>query len=272
MDIAVRGRSQRWWMRAARDSRLHLAAAFAAITLAASAPVGAQVTDAELVLVRPGTFRMGSSLGDDGRRPVREVTLTRPFLLQRTQVTQAQWMAVMDSNPSVRRDCLRCPVDHVSYDDVQGFIAKLNARGAAKYRLPTEAEWEHAARAGARGAFGDPGALTQGGFIADYAAGATRPVGSGRANAWGLHDMEGNASSGNVWEWVADWYGPWPASAQSDPTGPATGDVRVLRGGAFQVSAAHPGATCRLVVGNSRTCVARLSFRLVKLSGETSAP
>ena len=272
MDIAVRSASQRRWMHAARDSRLRLATAFAALTLAASAPVGAQVTDAELVLIRPGTFRMGSGLGDDDRRPVREVTLTRPFLLQRTQVTQAQWMAVMDSNPSARRNCLRCPVDRVSYDDIQRFIAKLNARGTAKYRLPTEAEWEYAARAGSPGAFGDPGALTQGGFIADYAAGATRPVGSGRANAWGLHDMEGNASPGNVWEWVADWYGPWPASAQSDPTGPETGDVRVLRGGAFQVSAAHPGATCRLVIGNARTCVARLSFRLVKLSDEAPAP
>ena len=272
MDIAVCGTSQQRVIRAVRGPRRRLAAAFAAIALAAAGPLGAQVADAELVLIQPGTFRMGAGLGDDDRRPVRAVTLTRPFLLQKTQVSQAQWMAVMDSNPSVRRNCPRCPVDHVSYDDVQRFIAKLNARGAAKYRLPTEAEWEYAARAGAAGAFGDPGALTQGGFIADYAAGATRPVGSGRANAWGLRDMEGNANPGNVWEWVADWYGPWPASAQSDPTGPATGDLRVLRGGAFQVSAAHPGATCRLVIGSSRSCVARLSFRLVKVSAETPAP
>jgi formylglycine-generating enzyme required for sulfatase activity len=107
--------------------------------------------------------------------------------------------------------------------------------------------------------------MTQGGFIADYAAGSTQPVGSRRPNAWGLHDMEGNASPGNVWEWVSDWYGSWPSTAATDPAGPTTGDVRVLRGGAFQVSAAHPGATCRLVVGGSRTCVARLSFRLVRM-------
>ena len=239
--------------------------ALATLALTALTPAAAQVADSEFVLIRPGTFRMGSSLGDDGQRPVRAVTLTRQFLLQKTPVTQAQWQAVMDSNPSARRNCPRCPVDRVSYEDVQRFIARLNARSAAQYRLPTEAEWEYAARAGATGAFGEPGALTQGGFIADYAAGATQPVGGRPPNAWGLHDMEGNANAGNVWEWVADWYGAWPSSAATDPTGAAASDARVLRGGAFQVSAAHPGATCRLVIGSSRTCVARLSFRLVKL-------
>ncbi len=210
-------------------------------------------------------MQMGSSLGDDRQRPVHTVTITRPFLLQKTPVTQAQWQAVMDTNPSVHRNCPRCAVEHVSYDDVPRFIAKLNASSAAKYRLPTEAEWEYAARAGAAGAFGDPAALTQGGFIADYPAGTTQAVGSVPPNRWGLHDMEGNANTGNVWEWVSDWYGGWPASPATDPAGPATGDVRVLRGGAFQVSAAHPGATCRLVLANSKACVARLSFRLVKL-------
>ena len=240
-------------------------AALAALSIAAVLPCAAQVSDPEFVLIRPGTMRMGSSSGDDGARPVRSVTLTRPFYLQKTQVTQAQWQAVMDTNPSARRNCPRCPVERVSYDDVQRFIAKLNARSASKYRLATEAEWEYAARAGATGAFGDPGAMTQGGFIADYPAGPTRPVGSAPANAWGVHDMEGNANSGNVWEWVSDWYGPFTPGAATDPAGPPAGEVRVLRGGSFQVSAAHPGATCRLVLANSRACVARVSFRLVRV-------
>ena len=239
----------------------------ALLTLVCASPgtVSAQLSDAEFVVIKPGSFRMGSSLGDDHKRPVHDVTLTRPFSLQKTRVSQEQWLAVMDTNPSARRNCLKCPVERVSYDDVQRFIERLNARSTAKYRLPTEAEWEYAARAGSAGAFGDPGALTQGGFIADYPAGATQPVGSLAPNAWGLHDTEGNANVGNVWEWVSDWYGPWAAAPATDPVGPASGDVRVLRGGAFQVSAAAPGATCRLVLTPSNVCVARVSFRLVKL-------
>lgn len=240
-------------------------ATLATLLIAPWGALAAQVTDAEFVVVAPGTFRMGSSLGDDHQRPVHSVTLTRAFSLQKTRVSQEQWLAVMDTNPSARRNCLKCPVEHVSYDDVQRFIERLNARSTAKYRLPTEAEWEFAARAGAAGAFGDPGALTQGGFIADYATGGTEPVGSQAPNAWGLRDMEGNANVGNVWEWVSDWYGPWAATPASDPAGPSSGDVRVLRGGAFQVSAAHPGATCRLALMPSKTCVARVSFRLVKI-------
>ncbi|MEO5869185.1 MAG: SUMF1/EgtB/PvdO family nonheme iron enzyme [Gemmatimonadaceae bacterium] len=236
-----------------------------ALSLAAPGVAAAQVADAEFVVIRPGSFPMGSTLGDDHQRPVRTVTLTRSFSLQKTEVTQAQWLAVMDTNPSVRQNCLKCPVDHVSYDDVQRFIARLNARSAAKYRLPTEAEWEYAARAGAGGAFGNPGAMTQGGFIADYPAGATQPVGSLPANAWGVHDMEGNANVGNIWEWVGDWYGPWAATPATDPVGPASGEVRVLRGGAFQVSAAFSGATCRLALTPSNSCVARTSFRLVRI-------
>ena len=240
-----------------------LLVALTALWLTAT-PAAAQLTDSEFVLIRPGEFQMGSVTGDDHERPVHSVSLTRAFRLQRTRVTQAQWEAVMGSNPSAHKSCPRCPVEHVSYDEVQQFIAKLNAGSGARYRLPTEAEWEFAARAGARGAFGNPGAVTQGGFIADYPAGTTQPVGRLRPNAWGLHDMEGNADVGNVWEWVIDWYGPFPSTPSSDPTGPASGDLRVLRGGAFLVTAAFPGATCRLVLTPSANCVARVSFRLVR--------
>jgi formylglycine-generating enzyme required for sulfatase activity len=240
-------------------------AAVATLLLSPVGRVEGQIPDAEFVVIKPGTFQMGSRLGDDRQRPVHAVTLTRPFSLQKTRVTQAQWQAVMDSNPSARRNCDRCPVERVSYEDIQRFIARLNARSATKYRLPTEAEWEYAARAGDVGDFGDSGALTQGGFIADYAAGATQPVGSQNANAWGVHDMEGNANSGNVWEWVNDWYGPFSSTPMTDPTGPESGETRVLRGGAFQVSGAFPGATCRQAVLPSKTCVARVSFRLVRI-------
>lgn len=239
--------------------------AIAALAIPVPSAARAQVADSDFVLIQPGTFRMGSGLGDDHQRPVHAVTLTRPFRLQKTQVTQALWQTVMDTNPSWHRNCAECPVEHVSHDDIRRFIAALNARSAAKYRLPTEAEWEYAARAGATGPFGNPAALTQGGFIADYAAGATQPVRRLKPNAWGLHGMEGNANVGNVWEWVADWYGPFPSTPVTDPTGPSAGDLRVIRGGAFQVTAAHPGAACRLVLVGSGSCVARLSFRLVKL-------
>ena len=248
-------------------SRRVMVALFALLSAVLASPTAAmaQLSDAEFVVIKAGTFRMGSDLGDDHRRPVRSVTLTRSFSLQKTRVTQELWLAVMDTNPSAHRNCARCPVERVSYDDVQRFIERLNARSTAKYRLPTEAEWEYAARAGSLGAFGNPGALTQGGFIADYPAGSTQPVGSFKPNAWGLHDMEGNANVGNVWEWVADWYGPWAATPAADPIGPANGDLRVLRGGSFQVSAAHSGASCRLVLLPSKSCVARVSFRLVKI-------
>ena len=92
------------------------------------------------------------------------------------------------------------------------------------------------------------------------------PVGSLAPNAWGVHGTEGYANSGDVWEWVSDWYGPFSSTAVNDPVGPESGDVRVLRGGAFQVSAAFPGATCRWRNPLTKSCIARVSFRLVKLS------
>jgi formylglycine-generating enzyme required for sulfatase activity len=243
-------------------------AVVAALSFFAASDTRAQIPDTEFVRIQPGTFQMGSTLGDDHQRPVHAVTLTRGYLLQKTRVSQAQWVAVMGTNPSIRKNCIQCPIDNVSYDDVQRFIAALNGRSTTKYRLPTEAEWEYAARAGSEAPRNELAALTQGGFIADYATGATQPVGTVPTNGRGvdgIRDLEGNSSPGNVWEWVADWYGPFPAGAVSDPVGSGSGDVRVIRGGAFQVSAAFPGAKCRQAVLPSKTCVARLSFRLVKI-------
>jgi formylglycine-generating enzyme required for sulfatase activity len=185
----------------------------------------AQVPDAEFVLIQPGTFQMGDT--DNG--PVHKVTLTKPFLIQKTEVTQKQWAAVMRNNPSYFQPCgASCPVDNVSYEDVQKFIAALNARSGKKYRLPTEAEWEYAARAGTTSDYGTPGPVTLGAWIEDNSENTTHPVGKLRPNAWGLYDMEGN-----VWEWVNDWAAPYSSSAVTDPTGPASGDRRVLRGGSW---------------------------------------
>ncbi len=190
------------------------------------------LAEADFVHVAAGTFQMGDSILESGRPlggPVHRVTLTHGFWLQKTPVTQAQWQAVMGSNPSNHKECPTCPVENVTYDDVQAFITKLNSHSPAKkYRLPTEAEWEYAARAGSTGEFGVPGEVTAGGWIRDNSGGTTHPVGGLRPNAWGLYDMEGN-----VWEWVSDAWGPYQPSPITDPTGPASSKSHVLRGGSY---------------------------------------
>jgi formylglycine-generating enzyme required for sulfatase activity len=131
-------------------------------------------------------------------------------------------------NPSFFSNCgYTCPVQSVSWDDIQQFLVRLNQQDPGKgYRLPTEAEWEYAARAGTRGDYGIAGAVCSFAWIVDCSQNRTWPVAQKPANAWGLHDMHGN-----VREWVQDWYGTYPSTPQTNPTGPATGSVRVLRGG-----------------------------------------
>ena len=134
----------------------------------------------------------------------------------------------MGTNPSGFPECgARCPVERVSWDDVQEFIRRLNeqeSRSGYVYRLPTEAEWEYAARAGTTGArHGDLDSIA---WYRDNSGRTTHPVGQKRANTWGLHDM-----LGNVWEWTADWYGAYPSVAVTDPRGPSAGSHRVIRGG-----------------------------------------
>ena len=200
--------------------------------------VGATWTNAlgmEFVGVPAGKFVMGSPEDEEYRHeregPQREVTLSRGFWMGKHEVTQGEWEAVMGSNPSRFTACgAECPVEQVSWEDIQGFMARLNEReaaagSAARYRLPTEAEWEYAARAGTAGArYGELDAIAWYGGNSDR----THPVGEKTANAWGLHDM-----LGNVWEWVSDWYGEYPSGAVTDPTGPRTGSHRVARGGGW---------------------------------------
>jgi sulfatase modifying factor 1 len=169
-----------------------------------------------------------------------EVTLSRGFWLADTACTQAFWQAVTGSNPSGFKDDPRNPVEQVSWDDVQAFIAELERRlPGLPVRLPTEAEWEYACRAGTTTPFSFGENITPELVNYDgnypYAGGEkglyrqkTVPVASLPANPWGLYEMHGN-----VWEWCADWYGDYPTEPQVDPQGPQTGDDRVLRGGSW---------------------------------------
>lgn len=201
----------------------------------------------EFVRIEAGTFQMGSPAEAEDHEEdetLHQVTISQPFYLGKYEVTQAQWRAVMGDNPSFFRHCGdTCPVEGISWEEVETFIAELNVRtGETTYRLPTEAEWEYAARAGTqtRYHFGDAESeLCQYANHADSStdlawrnttcsdgvASGPAPVGSYQPNQWGLYDMHGN-----VWEWVADWYGDYPADSVTDPQGPAMGRGRIRRG------------------------------------------
>jgi len=202
----------------------------------------------EFVLIPSGTFMMGSPTSEFERSSdeiQHEVTLTKSFYLQTTEVTQGQWFAIMGSNPSYHNDCGDdCPVETVSWNDCQLFINELNQReGTTKYRLPTEAEWEFACRAGTTTPFNTGNCLStnEANYWGDIPytgcpSGAypfkTVPVKSFSPNAWGLYDMHGN-----VLEWCSDWYGDYPSSAVADPEGPSSDTFRVLRGGCWYYKA-----------------------------------
>jgi formylglycine-generating enzyme required for sulfatase activity len=183
-----------------------------------------------------GEFVMGSPASeedrDDDENQVK-VTLRKGFWMAKTEVTQAQWQAVMGANPS-RFKGANLPVETVSWNDAQDFLKKLNARLGSEdggiMALPTEAQWEYAARAGQSGAYSG-GALDQVAWWDDNSGGTTHPVGTKRANAWGLHDM-----SGNVWEWCAGWYHE-DLPGGVDPRGPTSGTGRVDRGGSWNYDA-----------------------------------
>ena len=201
-----------------------------------------------LVMVRipAGTFQMGSPSTEQNRgsEQLHSVTLTRPYWIGKHEVTQRQWEAVMGSNPAYFPGCPDCPVERVSWDNIRGpsgFIASLNQLlGTTKFRLPTDAEWERAARAGTQTRFWFGDALG-GDDLCGVNAEAmpylwwcgnsemhTQTVGSKAGSAWGLFDVHGN-----VWEWVEDWFGAYAGTAETDPKGPASGDGKVVRGGSF---------------------------------------
>ena len=184
----------------------------------------------EFVWVPPGEFRMGSTSA--GAVPLTQVRISEGFWLGKYEVTQSEWEAVMGSNPSRFGNCGGdCPVERVSWADVQGFLGMLNAReGREVYRLPREAEWEYAARAGTTGdRYGDLSAIAWHGGNSE---GRTHPVGLKLPNGWGLYDM-----LGNVYEWVGDRYGGYPGVRVTDPGGPGSGSYRVYRGCGWLYSA-----------------------------------
>ena len=189
--------------------------------------------DMEFVWIPAGEFLMGSPEDEEGRREnerQHEVRISEGFWMKKYEVTQGEWESVMGANPSFFDECgSRCPVETVSWKDVQEFIRSLNERATGRgyrYRLPTEAEWEYAARAGTSGV--RHGELDEVAWYSGNSDLATHKVGQKRPNAWGLHDM-----LGNVWEWTGDWYGEYPAGKVTDSGGPSTGSDRVIRGGSW---------------------------------------
>lgn len=171
--------------------------------------------------------------GKHDEMPKNLIIISRSFYMAKHEVTQAQWVKVMGSNPS-RFKADNHPVEQVSWEDVQRFIKKLNQKeDDNKYRLPTEAEWEYSARAGTKAAYffgNDNALLRQYGWYNENSEGSTQPVGHKKPNPWGLYDV-----SGNVWEWVQDWYDRkyYIVASKYDPKGPPTGQYRVNRGGSW---------------------------------------
>jgi formylglycine-generating enzyme required for sulfatase activity len=198
----------------------------------------------EFVFIEPGTFMMGSPSNEPGREnneKQHRVALTKGFYMQTTEVTQRQWEKVMGYNPSGFKDFgYNYPVEGVTWNDVQQFIRKLNQReGGNVYRLPTEAEWEYAARAGTKTPFyfGRCLSTNQANYNWNYPLPgcpkgkyieAPFPVAKFPPNAWGLYDMHGN-----VLEWCEDWHGDYPSGSVTNPTGPSRGSYRVCRGGSW---------------------------------------
>ena len=200
-----------------------------------------EVSGIRFMYVPPGEFLMGSPESDqdafDYEKPQQSVRITRGFYMGKYPVIQAQYEAVMGETPSHFGGGSR-PVEMVSWHDAVAFCEKLSAQCGQEGRLPTEAEWEYACRAGTqtRYCFGDDAQrLGEYAWFNGNSGSETHPVGQKRANAWGLHDMHGN-----VWEWCSDWYdeGYYAQSLIEDPPGPAQGVSRVLRGGSWSRSAA----------------------------------
>jgi formylglycine-generating enzyme required for sulfatase activity len=200
------------------------------------------VTGMEFVWISAGRFAMGSpesEFGREAQEALHEVRLTRPFYMARHEVTQGEWRRVMGRNPSRARDCGDdCPVEGVSFLDIEKFLDRLQELSGERLRLPSEAEWEYACRAGSTSAF--PGAETLSADQANFDASVPYPgaapgprslgpvpVGSYAANAWGLYDLQGN-----VWEWTLDHHCPYEGAAV-DPRGHCASALMVIRGGSW---------------------------------------
>lgn len=203
----------------------------------------------DMVPVKGGCYGMGSNdpAGAPNERPRHEVCV-KDFLLGKYPVTQSQWISVMGKNPSGHQDCGDlCPVENVSWNDIQVYLKRLKERTGKSYRLPTEAEWEYAARSGGKdvrwAGTNDEKALRDYAWYLNNARFMSHPVGKKKPNPLGLYDM-----TGNVWEWVSDWYAEdsYATASRQDPQGPGTGRTRVLRGGYWGDSAVFVRVTRRI--------------------------
>ena len=198
-----------------------------------------------MVPVQGGTFTIGATAeqgsdATDREKPAHQVTLTATYFIAETEVTQALWQAVMGANPSGFTGDLNRPVEQVSWNDCQTFISKLNQMTGKTFRLPTEAEWEFAARGGnlSKGyKYAGSDDIDAVAWYSGNANGCTHPVGTKQANELGLYDM-----SGNVLEWCQDWYAAFTSDEQIDPAGPMTGSNRVYHSGCFD----YPAHGCRV--------------------------
>lgn len=187
------------------------------------------INEPDMVTVQGGRFAMGGN-ENNNEKPIHNVTLSS-FKIAKYETTVAQWQKVMGSNPLGRKDCMDCPATGAGWDDVQTFIKKLNTLSGKNYRLPTEAEWEYAARGGTKSKkfeYAGSNDINAVAWTSANSGSNTHPVGQKEANELGLYDM-----SGNVFEWCSDWYAEnyYGKSPGNDPKGPATGPHRVIRGG-----------------------------------------
>lgn len=223
----------------------------------------------KLVLIPAGEFMMGSPASgtdaENDEKPQHRVGITKPFYLAETAVTHAQWRAVMNKRPWSGQNSVKLgadyPATYVSWDEAVEFCQKLSTQDGREYRLPTEAEWEYACRAGATTTFSfgnDDSRISDYAWSGDvFVYGSTkshaREVGKKRPNAWDLYDMHGN-----VWEWCNDWYGDkyYGDSAAADPQGPGFGSDRVLRGGGWSNAPAY----CRSASRSRYSPDSRFSF------------
>jgi formylglycine-generating enzyme required for sulfatase activity len=196
--------------------------------------------------IKPGEFLMGSPESEKGREsesPQHPVKLTQGYWLADTQVTQELWTSIAGKNPS-RLPGDTNPVERISWNECKEWLQNvLKKVPTLQLSLPTEAQWEYACRAGSTGAYcfgDDPKELMEYGWFDENSESKTHPVKQLQPNGWGLYDMHGN-----VWEWCSDWYGKYPSSAQSDPTGPTEGKSRVFRGGSWFHPARILRSACR---------------------------
>ena len=221
--------------------------------------------------VKAGTFQMGSETGEGNEKPVHTVTLTKDYYMGETEVTQALWYVVMGEFPKNsdgknywstygRGYGEHYPAYYISYEDCQSFLTKLNQLTGKTFRLPTEAEWEFAARGGndSKGyTYAGSNTIGEVAWYNENSSSATHPVAQKKANELGLYDM-----SGNVSEWCADWYGEYFFMSQTDPTGASSGTNRVLRGGSWSYDATY----CRVARRGNLTPTTRGNYSGFRLA------